>query len=680
MKNRRIIPEYKNIQDGGDRVIPKYEDIKNNPFDNKVKVDKILNVQNNKSNEVFLKGSLTIPNQQSFYPNFVTGPYIKPIIPNDFPYAPPIPMFVPSNRNNIVNNYQIVTPRVTDDHTFFEMTFPSSPEGKIYKSSNNLKERININNYIRNSLVRVSDGEYINLDDNYSNETRNLMSYIKVINLNPYSHELNPYKNLPENFMIYNSGFPVIKKENSDIVELNKNNVGLNLRIYSIDGLEIGPIISFNFNDYFNNDYKDQIKKFLSCKVNNDIFYYNFVKNIIILKNICPHFALIHGYFISSGKNHNLKKLFKNNFEKLISLKRDKFLQQNSLKNNSIFSEYDKILMENLINATNNDLDRIHEPKIKFKFIKINLDKKVNFYKLIIIENTDIKNNLLLALTEAPNINLKDWYTNSYKYKDLRQKIKVMTNNGYHVKEVWESILFQLYYTLMIMIIYGIKIENIDLSNIFIKNISDHENKIFGYWIYEIYGVKFYIKNYGFLLLIDSNFINQINFNMYIENDNDKKDFNESNFNYIKNLFDLIKKDDIMNNEVLDFINYIYTSLTLINDFNSLELKTSLIKNLIILFGNKFLNNKIGDEVDSNLPSKNKLPLSGDIIDYLGNYAIFIKINEDNFVITKNDNELNFEYLEDITNFNIYNNLEQKLIDDGSKFDIKKLLDTYILK
>ena len=75
-----------------------------------------------------------------------------------------------------------------------------------------------------------------------------------------------------------------------------------------------------------------------------------------------------------------------------------------------------------------------------------------------------------------------------------------MTNNGYHITEVWESILFQLYYSLIIMIIKGIKINNFDLNNIFIKKISDNE-KIYGYWIYEIYGIKFYIKNYGFLTI-----------------------------------------------------------------------------------------------------------------------------------------------------------------------------------
>ena len=43
------------------------------------------------------------------------------------------------------------------------------------------------------------------------------------------------------------------------------------------------------------------------------------------------------------------------------------------------------------------------------------------FHKLLIFENNEFKNNLLVALTEAPNINLKDWYTNTYKYKDIKR-------------------------------------------------------------------------------------------------------------------------------------------------------------------------------------------------------------------------------------------------------------------
>ena len=106
----------------------------------------------------------------------------------------------------------------------------------------------------------------------------------------------------------------------------------------------------------------------------------------------------------------------------------------------------------------------------------------------------------------------------------------------------------------------------------------------------------------------------------------------------------------------------------------------NFIISLIILFGDKFLHNKIGDEVDTSLPSKYKLPLSGDIVSRLGYYSIFIKIFNSQYVIFKNtDDDI---YMDEVGNndmFYVYN-LEQKLMSDGSKLDLKNLLDTYILK
>ena len=545
------------------------------------------------------------------------------------------------------------------------MTLPVSPSGKIYKSSNNLKERIHIYNYIRNSLIKISDGEYINLDDNYSKEAKNLMSYIKVLNLNPYGKNLNPYKDLPENFMIYNSGFPLIKKENSNTIDLNKDNVGLNLRIYGIDVQDIGPVLTFKF------DVKQNDNNFLSTKLNDDIYFYNYVKNKILLKNICPHFALIYAYFVSTGKNKNLKKLFKNNYDNLISLKRDRFFKENKINHNSIFTEFEKIHYENLIKSANEHFKRYNEPIIKYHFFKLDIDKNRNIYKLLIYENEDIKNNLLVALTEAPNINFKDWYTNSYVYKDLKQRVKIMSNNGYHNNDVWYTILFQLYYTLMIMIIEDIYIGEFNIQNIFIKNLSDNE-KINGYWIYKIYGTKFYIKNYGFLLIIDSNFKNtQIKINT---------NENKNNFSNMKNLFNSLMSDEIMNEDVTNFILEIHNSLDMIDsdtneNFQKETIKSFLVLNLFNLFANKFLHNKIGDEIDQNLQIKNKIPSSGDIIDDGGKYSIFLKMNDNKYIIKRD----NIENLEEDQNYNIYCNLEQKLLDDGSKFDLKNLLDTYVL-
>jgi len=550
------------------------------------------------------------------------------------------------------------------------MTLPQSPEGKIYKSSLNLKERKIVYNYIRNSLVKVSDGELITLDDQYSEEAKNLMSYIKLLNLNPYSSNLNPYKNLPDNFMIYNSGFPLFKNNKTNTIELNKDNIGLNLRIYNVNNIDVGPIISYN--------YKVNSNSFLSNKVNNDIYFYNYIKNEIILKNICSHFPIIFAYFISSGKNNNLKKYFKNNLDKLISLKRDKLFQENNIKNNSIFSEIQKQVIEKVLIEANEYFDKVNEPKIEYTFYKIDLNNKnltTNefVYRLIIKENYDIKNNLLISLTEAPNLLIKDWFSNLYSYKDIKKNIRAMTNNGYHITEVWESILFQLYYTLMIMIIHGIKIDEFNLDNIFIKNISDNQ-KIYGYWIYDILGLKFYIKNYGYLLLIDSNFKNNISFN-----NNPDINFNKDNFNLIHDIFNKIKTEHNINEEANIFIDEIYSVMNITN-FESKNLKIQLIKILIYLFGNKFFHNKLGEDVEESSNKKFKKPQSGDIIDYEGKYSIYFKIDNDIFVINKNNDELVVNPMVSEIEYNVYINLDQNINNDGSKFDLKLLLDTYVLK
>ena len=631
-----------------------------------------MSVQNNKSNKISVNGSITIPNQQSqLFPHFATSPYNYPLIHKNFPYTPNIPMFIPNN-NNIINNYQITTPKVSDDHTFFEMTLPESPEGKVYKSSNNLKERIIILNYIRNSLVKISDGEYINIDDNYSNETKNLMSYIKILHLNPYNLNLNPYKDLPNDFMIYSSGFPVFKTK-SNTIDVNRNNVGLNLRIYNINNTQIGPIISFK--------YANTKNSFLTNKVNNDIYFYNFVKNELILKNICSHFPIIHAYFISSGKNKNFKKYFKTNYDKLISLKRDKFFQENKINNNSIFDQITKISTEKLIKDANQYFELINEPTIEYNFYPIYTKKSQVYYKLIIKENFDIKNNLLMALTEAPNLEFKDWYTNSYKNKDILKKVKSMVNNGYHVNEVWESILFQLYYTIIIMIINGIKINDFNLDNIFIKNISDNQ-KINGYWIYEIFGVKFYVKNYGFLLLIDSNFKKNIQFrDIEFTSDDDKVSFNKDNLELIKKTFDTLCTENILNDNIKPFIKKIHDTIEYVinkKDFSIDKLKIYLINTIFYLFGDKFLHNKIGCPIDTNVSSNFRKAKSGEIINYNGNYSIFYQFDTDNYIIEKDSlNQINIKKTLN-TYYNVYN-IEQSLNNDGSRFDLKQLLDTYVL-
>jgi len=81
-----------------------------------------------------------------------------------------------------------------------------------------------------------------------------------------------------------------------------------------------------------------------------------------------------------------------------------------------------------------------------------------------------------------------------------------MINNGYHDEKVWASILFQLLISMLIMLEKTIMFEEFSLeNNVFIKDLNYNEINI-GVWKYIYNGLEYYVPNYGYLLLIDSNF------------------------------------------------------------------------------------------------------------------------------------------------------------------------------
>ena len=63
-----------------------------------------------------------------------------------------------------------------------------------------------------------------------------------------------------------------------------------------------------------------------------------------------------------------------------------------------------------------------------------------------------------------------------------------------------------------------------------------------------------------FLLLIDSNYKNNINFNKFIEDDEEINTFNKDNINY-KKFLNNFSEENILNNEVLPFISNIVQSI-----------------------------------------------------------------------------------------------------------------------
>ena len=90
--------------------------------------------------------------------------------------------------------------------------------------------------------------------------------------------------------------------------------------------------------------------------------------------------------------------------------------------------------------------------------------------------------------------------------------IKVINNvhktigTGYHSENVWISILFQLLISMIVMISKNIMFQDFSIeNNVFIKDLNFNETNI-GIWKYIFDKIEFNIPNYGYLLVIDSNF------------------------------------------------------------------------------------------------------------------------------------------------------------------------------
>jgi len=73
----------------------------------------------------------------------------------------------------------------------------------------------------------------------------------------------------------------------------------------------------------------------------------------------------------------------------------------------------------------------------EFNFLLNNLDTKNIITKKDLLKDSD---QCLVVLTEAPNNNLIDWATRTYKIDS--SITKHMINNGFHTDKEWEVIIF----------------------------------------------------------------------------------------------------------------------------------------------------------------------------------------------------------------------------------------------
>ena len=103
-------------------------------------------------------------------------------------------------------------------------------------------------------------------------EKRSLLSYIRLLELNPYNISNNPYLSLSKGFLLYNSAYPIRYDQTKNNLSIAKKALGVNVRIYE---LSEGAFRS--------NQLNDQIDQY-NFDVWREMQYYNYVREEIIKK------------------------------------------------------------------------------------------------------------------------------------------------------------------------------------------------------------------------------------------------------------------------------------------------------------------------------------------------------------------------------------------------------------
>jgi len=331
-----------------------------------------------------------------------------------------------------------------------------------------LNERISIYDFIKATIFSGSDGENIGMDE-YA-KGKSLVNYVKYDELNPYNtykYSDNKYKGMPKNFMLYRSCYP-IRQGSGNTSMCAPNSLSVNIRIYRITNgsYEISKTHT-NFYDY------DEW---------NEVAYYEFIREKIMKKYVCPNFVNMYGYFISDDC-------------------RIKFDDINLAMNNK-----NALVKEpEYIDAKPEDIGQLVIPRGTVgQPQQQNQQNQQKQVKTLIQNPKAYTGKALIILTESPTYNLFNWASKTYHRLD-KGDVRRMVNSGVHDEKVWFSVLFQLMAALYVMQINGIYLDNFDMANnVFIKDIS-HES-VTKFWKYKIDDIDYYIPNNGFVVMINSNF------------------------------------------------------------------------------------------------------------------------------------------------------------------------------
>ena len=530
-----------------------------------------------KVNDNILNKNFQQPKQAPIYPsfdNFYTNPW------NPYLNIGQMGQQAPTYKNY----YTLNMPGPSGEHlkisTIYEDVLPVKiGSGLFVNSFVTLGERLIMYAYVRSIFVKHNDGEYVDMtsDKNHKPDRINLFHYIKLMDINPYHFSRltnNPYKSLPSRMLMYRSCYPQMFDPVTNMFVCAKTSIGMNIRIYEMN---VGEL---NIKRLSNSI------KFDSFDLWREVSFYEFIREEVVKRKISPNFINMFCYFISDSvgvkfnKLRNIKKqleyrnlskysdrqkmlneIYQKEFEDQITDTGNKDIGELEIvfdRRNTIHDEdldvkdrkVNDLELQQYINGSNQIVilpsDELNPIKLDKKISKTELFKRLKNIKVSIshgkdksniilsldtmtktqfislLRNIDLTistNETLVVLTESPTYNLLNWATRTYESFDGWKK---MIDTGFHTEDIWNSILFQMLIILGVLYKYKIAFNKFTIEdNIYIKDIAS-DDQIIGYWKYKINGIDYYVPNYGYLVVCDSNF-KDIDFGDYSLNQLDKE-------------------------------------------------------------------------------------------------------------------------------------------------------------
>lgn len=633
------------------------------------------------------------PKLEASYQQYILeskNPYLKHLLAPTAAYT-----VGPNYKMPIQQVYNITMPGPTGGHIEMKNIIENILPGKDGKfASTTLGERLHANDYVRQIMLKTHDGEEIGLDSDGHN---NLMSYIKLMELNPNHYSLvssNPYQGLPYGLLIYRSCFPIKYDQKSQSTLCAKDSIGINIRLYA---LNVAEYYSYHFRQPFYKDYD----------VWRELWLYEYLKEKIIKKKRCPNFVTMYAYFLSKNNKINYfslkgntltqRELLSNEWKRVQEMQRYQInINTNAINGVGYFNR--PLTLANTLadgnilgNDRNPDAIRQVVNKLPDEF-----DESLKKYS----------GTTLVILTEGPTHNLYQWASREYENDGI---VKKMIKHGFYGESTWLSVLFQVVAALNILQLEGIYINDMTIrDNVYVKDLQITGANM-GYWKYIINGITYYVPNYGYLAMIDTNF-----------KDIEPTEITKTNRKRIYKLYksglgDKKYKPDVIHQKIYDnYKNIInpnnFTGEHIKNNFNKppekiMELLGQMyqdnasnnIGDVFDTYFRPFMNNRIGTLLrkDTEIPNIRDVAgihKIGDLVIEtlaadLYKWGVVIDDNvEENKVriLTKNDAEEFIEKEIDILNLRQYSpseKIEQNYVpgkESNINFSEENLLETYV--